>query len=236
MASSKSQFAVEEERISLAFEKRKQSGKPRLYSWHQQSVMFERYRIRSVAAALLTACGWYDLSAIEALDVGCGAGGWLRTLMEWGVPAEQLHGIDLLRDRVEAAQQLAPHMDLRHASGWNIPFADASQNLVSANTVFSSILDQSARSHLASEMLRVTKPGGYVMVYDFCIADPRNPDTRGVLPSEVRRLFASRKIRVRSLNLPPVFRRLALASPFLMAMVEGLLPLIRTHRMYLIAK
>ena len=48
---------------------------------------------------------------MNILDVGCGNGKWLRTLMEWGATANNLHGIDLLPDRVEKALQVSPNID-----------------------------------------------------------------------------------------------------------------------------
>ena len=224
----------EEMRIAVAYARRKLEGKSQLYTWHQQSVMFERYRLRAMAAAMLYRHGWRDLAELEALDVGCGAGGWLRTLMEWGISPQKLHGIDLLEDRVAYAQSLAPQLDLRRSSGWEIPFPDASMDLVSAHTVFSSILDLAARWLLAQEMARVAKPGGAVMVYDFRIADPRNPDTVGISPAEIRQLFPDCTLQLRSLTIPPpISRRI---SPALTSLLESLLPFIRTHRLYLLRK
>ena len=227
----------ETDRIVDTYAKRKRDGKGQLYAWYQQSSQWERYRLRSVAAAMFVTLGWQDLSTLEVCDVGCGAGGWLRTLMEWGVPGPQLHGIDLLEDRIAYARGLAPQMDLHKASGWSIPFKDARMDLVSAHTVFSSILDRDARELLSREMARVTKPGGMVMLYDFRVADPRNRDTIGIAPAEVRRLFPNFSLHMRSLTLtPPLCRRLVKLSPFLAATTEWLCPYLRTHRLYMLVK
>ena len=94
--------------------------------------------------------GITDLSHIEVLDIGCGSGGWLRTLLEWGARPEHLHRIDLLEDRIEKARALGMGIDFQVASGYEIPFADGSMDLVSAHTVFSSILDGSARKALVA--------------------------------------------------------------------------------------
>lgn len=227
----------EARRITKTYAQRKTTGKGQLYAWYQQSAQWEKYRLRSVAAAMFASLGWRDFSALEVCDIGCGAGGWLRTLMEWGVPGQHLHGIDLLEDRVAYARSLAPQMDIQQASGWAIPFPDARMDLVSAHTVFSSITDGSARALLAREMARVTKPGGVIMLYDFRIADPRNRDTVGISAAEVKRLFPDFSMRVRSLTLsPPISRRLVTISPFMVALGEWLFPFLRTHRLFLLTK
>lgn len=230
-------ISQEQQRIQHVYAKRKQSGSDYWYRWHQQASQWERYRLRSVASAMLSRLGWQDLSAMDVLDVGCGAGGWLRTLMEWGIPAHQLHGIDLLEERIAYTKSLTPGMDLRMASGWDIPYDDCSMDLVSAQTVFSSILDADARALLAGEMVRVTKPNGVILLYDFHIADPRNRDTVGISPREIRRIFPKLPLRLRTLTLaPPLARRLTRISPFVAAFAEALLPLLRTHRLYLLRK
>ena len=38
-------------------------------------------------------------------------------------------------------------------------------------------------------MLRVLRPGGYVMWYDFFVKNPANPDVRGVGRAEIEYLF-----------------------------------------------
>ena len=193
----------EESRLRTVYARRDRAGKPALYACHRQEVLFTQYRFRAVAASLLKGSGFTDLSHIEVLDVGCGTGGWLRTLLEWGARPEHLHGIDLLEDRIEKAKTLGMGIDFQVASGYGIPFPDGSMDLVSAHTVFSSILDASARKALADEMVRVLKLRGKIIIYDYRISDPRNPDTVGIRKREIQRLFPGFAIQVRSLTLAP---------------------------------
>lgn len=228
-----SSFEQEEARIRLAYARRETSGKDALYAWHRQEVLFTQYRLRAVAAAMLADIGLTDLSNMDVLDVGSGTGGWLRTLLEWGARPERLHGIDLLEERIDRARYLSPIIDFRVGSGWRLPFADGSMDLVSAHTVFSSILDPAARQALAAEMRRVLRPGGVIFIYDFRVRDPRNPDTVGIGAREVRRLFPDMTMQTRSLTLaPPLLRRLAPVSPLLAAVLESFCPFLRTHAIH----
>lgn len=229
---------AEEARIQTVYDRRKAVGKNSLYSWHRKEVLLNRYRFRAVVSDLLARKGLTDFSTTKILDVGCGTGAFLRTLMEWNARPENLHGIDLLQDRIDHAKALStPLIDFRIASGYSIPFPDFSLDLVSAHTVFSSILDSAARMALAKEMIRILKLEGKVLIYDFRISDPRNPDTTGIRKSEIRRIFPGMKIKMRSLTLaPPLARRIAPLSSLLAHAIEVFCPFLRTHMVYLISR
>jgi SAM-dependent methyltransferase len=225
----------EEARIRSVYAHRDQSGKGTLYAWSNPDVLLNIYRFHAVAAARLHRAGLDDLSDLRILDVGCGSGGWLRQLLAWGASAQNLHGIDLLPDRIDRARQLAPEIDHRVGSGWQLPFDNAAMDLVTAHTVFSSILNADARQSLAAEMVRVLAPQGCILIFDFRISHPRNRDAIGIRKSEIRRLFPSFQLYSRSLELaPPLARRIAPVSPVVALALEALCPLLRTHSMHLL--
>jgi SAM-dependent methyltransferase len=227
----------QEARIIDTYARRNALGKSTRYSWFLQDVLFSQFRFRSVAASMMIESGISDLSDVEVLDVGCGMGGWLRTLLEWGVNSNLLHGIDLLEDRIAQAQTLNPGIDYQIASGWLIPFSDASMDMVFANTVFSSITDPPARKILAKEMTRILRPTGHIMVFDFRISHPLNKDTVGIRRSEIKRIFPEFDLKIRSLILlPPLARKLAKISPLLVGLIELTLPFLRSHAIYFLNK
>jgi hypothetical protein len=47
-------------------------------------------------------------------------------------------------------------------------------------TVFTSILDKDMKRNIAAEMLRVLKPKGVIIWYDYFVNNPKNSDVRGV--------------------------------------------------------
>jgi len=230
-------YREEESRIRAAYAHRDETGKQALYSWWQADVLLSHYRSEAVAAACLRRAGWKELSQLRALDVGCGSGAWLRQLSAWGGRAENLHGIDLLADRIAAARQLAPDIDFREANGWQLPYPDASMDLVSGRMVFSSILNENARARVAAEMTRVLKPQGSILIFDFRISHPLNPDTIGIRRKEIRRLFPGFRQYVRSLILaPPIARRIAPAAPWLVLVIDALCPALRSHNVFLLQR
>jgi ubiquinone/menaquinone biosynthesis C-methylase UbiE len=70
------------------------------------------------------------------------------------------------------------------------------------STVLSSIRDEDFRGRVAGEALRVLRPRGAVVVYDFA-THPLNRDVRGVPQRALRRLFAGCRVETRP-TLGPV--------------------------------
>jgi len=100
-------------------------------------------------------------------------------------------------------------MDFSLADAAELPYPSESFDLILAFTLLSSIVEAGARRAAASEILRVLRPGGTLMIYDFWV-NPRNPDVRPLGRSEVRRLFAGCAFDWRRVTLaPPLLRLLA---------------------------
>lgn len=220
-------------KIREIYRKRDASGKKQLYTWWLPDVLVHDCRFRAAAAEMLVQQGFADLSGAEVLDVGCGVGKWLRTLLEWGADPARLHGIDLIEDRIDEAKRRSPNIDFRVGSGWHLPFGDQVMDLVCAHTVFSSIDCPVERARLAKEMMRVVKTEGAIFVYDFRVSHPRNPDTTGIRLTEIRRLFPSLRVYRRTLVLvPPLQRVVARVSPLAAYALDVLVPFARSHVIY----
>lgn len=207
-----------------------------LYHWAQPNILLGEYRVRAASATCLAHAGWKDLSGLRALDVGCGVGGWLRTLLAWGARAENLHAVDVLPDRIETARRLAPQIDFQVGAGWKLPFAEASMDLVSAHSVFSSVLDEEIRTRMAGEIMRVLAPGGCVLIFD-CRINPLNRDAIGIRRRELRRLFPGFRQRTRSMMLPPpMARRMVRISPWVVMALEALCPPLRAFNIAMLRR
>jgi len=169
-----------------------------------------------------------DIADLDCLDVGCGTGGELARLVAYGADPRRLHGIDLRDDALDAARTRLPLCDLVTGDASELPFATGSMDLVIQFTALSSILDEEMRHRVAAEMIRACRRSGLIVSYDFMM-NPTNPDTRGLRPDEIRRLFPRCQIRSFRVTLaPPIARRVAPRSRRLAAML-GALPPLRTH-------
>jgi hypothetical protein len=82
-------------------------------------------------------------------------------------------------------------------------------DIVLQATVFTSILDVEMKRAIAREILRVLKPTGVFVWYDFLFDNPRNPHVGGIGAREIRRLFPGCAVGLKRITLaPPIARRL----------------------------
>lgn len=197
----------ETERIARAYRELKEHSE----RWNQrntgnQAILAER---RKLTTRLLERQGWLPLGDRDVLEVGSGRGGELAWLRELGASSRHLAGIDLLPDRVAAASRAYPDFDFRAGNAEQLPYADASFDLALAMTVFSSIFDRSMAANVAREIVRVLRPGGALLWYDFRYNSPANRDVHGISAARVRELFPSLQGELVGLTLlPPLARRL----------------------------
>jgi ubiquinone/menaquinone biosynthesis C-methylase UbiE len=190
---------------------------------------------RSLLCALIRH-GLIPLESKRILDVGCGQGQWLGNFETLHAVRENLCGIELDEGRAAAAQKRFPGADIRSGDASHLPWADESFDIVSQSTVFTSILDPTMRSAVATEMLRVLKPRGIILWYDFLFNNPRNPNVRGVGNRDIRQLFPGCSVRLRRITLaPPLARRIVPVSWPLARAIEQL-RLLNTHYLGVISR
>ncbi len=129
-----------------------------------------------------------------------------------------------------------PDAELICGSAHCLAWPDAHFDIVSQFVVFTSILDSNLKRQMASEMLRVLKPSGVILWFDFRVNNPRNPQVRGIGRSEIASLFPVCDIRLDSLILaPPLANILVPRSPKLASVLEKV-PFLRTHYLGLIRR
>jgi ubiquinone/menaquinone biosynthesis C-methylase UbiE len=166
----------------------------------------------------------------EVLDVGCGTGYWLEALAAAGIAPERLTGIDVLRERVDAAAERVPGASVRQADARSLPFADDRFTVVLLFTVLSSLASDADMQRALMEARRVLAPGGVMLCYEPRLPSPLNRgvrrvrnahfDAAGVQPRTTRRLTV----------LPPLSRRLGAATPSLYPRLASV-RLLRTHQL-----
>jgi SAM-dependent methyltransferase len=171
---------------------------------------------------------------MDILEVGCGKGGVLLECLSLGATPERLHGADLLFHRVAAGRESIPNIPLFCANGEELPYISHCFDLILQFTVFSSILDQSLKTGMAKEMLRLLRrPDGIILWYDFWL-NPTNKQTRGIRPKEIRALFPGCRFTFRKVTLaPPIARRVVPTSWILAAILEKIM-IFNSHYLVLI--
>ena len=182
---------------------------------------------------LLRRNGCLPLDERSVLDVGSGSGRLLVRMSFLGARSENLAGIDLLEHEVERARALAPHIDFRVGDATQLAFDDASFDLVTTFTTFSSMRVDETRKRAAAEICRVLRPGGAVLWYDFWV-NPRNPEVQALGMKDIEGLFPGAQIDAKRVTLaPPIARRVAGVSWLACALLDAF-PFLRTHWLALI--
>jgi ubiquinone/menaquinone biosynthesis C-methylase UbiE len=199
-----------------------------LYSPFNAGALFTQQQRQRDVLRILRRYGFYPLDGKHLLEVGCGNGGVLLEYLSFGASPTRLYGVDLLRDRLQEAHGRLPHLPLACADGQSLPYPAQCFDLLLQYTAFSSILDDGVKANLGREMLRVLKPNGLILWYDFWL-NPTNPQTRGIRPAEIRKLFPGCRYEFHRITLaPPVARRIAPRAWGLALFLESL-KVLNTH-------
>ena len=227
----------EEERIRKVYEKRYKPEKVKgIYSFFNSASLFISHQREKRLINLLKKYGFVQLGNKKILDVGCGYGGVLRKFINYGAMPENLYGIDLLPDRIEMAKKLSPHINFYLGSATELPFEDNFFDIVMQFTVFTSILDYSVKQKVAQEMLRVLKPYGIIIWYDYWISKPTNPDVKGVGKREIKKLFPNCTFDFNQITLAPPIARLLVPISWILCELLEKLKIFNTHYLVVIKK
>lgn len=183
------------------------------------------FQVLAMQAAIVSALrsARVDRRSSQVLDVGCGDGNSLAIYLQLGFLPENLHGMDILPERIEQARRAYPAMDLFAADASDIPCPNDSFDLVTASTMFVQ-LDAPHDARIASEMLRVTKPGGLLVIADWRYG--RKPSYIAVTQRRLRNLFPNTALvcRTRGMLVPPIGRFLSSRAPTLYFMARAVFP------------
>ena len=217
--------ATEPDRIRRIYAEREEPGEGPLDVFR----LMVRHGLQQQLLLFFRAAGVTSLDTLRILDVGCGSGGNLRRLSDFGALPENCFGIDLLSQSLRGARRLSPNICFAEANAAQLPFANEVFDLVFQFTVLTSVLDSDLRACIVREIWRVLRPGGYFILYDFAYSNPANPNVRGIGRKELTQLLQGFRVRFHRLTLaPPLGRRAARISPFLYRVLAAI-PLLRTH-------
>lgn len=168
----------------------------------------------------------FDPTGMNVLDLGAGELFWGDRFAALGVPERNYVGVDLLLWRLQRGRASGRTYPAVAASAADLPFPDASFDLVSQFTMMTSVLDPAVKARIAAETIRVLRTHGYILWYDFRYINPVNPDARRIGRTEIARLFPGLPIRFETVTLlPPLARKLPL--PLLKFFHR--LPILRSH-------
>ena len=188
-----------------------------------QTFAFDRANIRALQHLDL------DRSTARILDVGCGSGAGLIQFLRLGFQQKLMSGVDISEDRIAEAKTVMPLADLRCESADAMSYADGAFHLVFESTMFVLLPSEDTARGIAREMIRVTRPGGYLMLIDWRYGKPGSDVYKAMSSRRIAELFdvggATRVVcRERGALVPPVGRFLSRRLPSLYFAVQAVMP------------
>jgi SAM-dependent methyltransferase len=138
-----------------------------------------------------------DFQNARVLDVGCANGYGLRPFLNAGFRVEQLTGVDLpeRQARLDDGMRMIPGLNLVACDGTDMTpvFSDSSFDLVCEQFCFCHIPEMPVKQAIAREMLRVTKPEGFLIIHDWRMTFPPK-NIYGPSFSTIRELFPNTEL------------------------------------------
>jgi SAM-dependent methyltransferase len=195
---------------------------------HNPEVLFQNL---AQEAALVRALQSIRPNAEEArvLDVGCGDGTTLLAFLRLGFDADNLYGIDFQEERIARAKEKYSSIHFAHGDATELEYASETFELVHEATMFIHSVDEELSKKIAGEMVRVTKPGGHILLCDWRYTKPGSAAHRALTQKRIAELFevggkTSRCGVFAGPLLPPIGRFLSHRLPSAYFLVSGLLP------------
>ena len=222
------------DKIKKNYKKRTDSD---IYSLLNQGMRISRFEILElIGSALKSNFQITDLENIKFIDVGCGDGKFLREMINFGVKPENMIGIELIKQRsIEARSTLPESIKIYNNDFLETELQNNSFDIALQSLVFSSILDHDIQSKIAKKMIRVLKPGGIIIWWDFTYDNPKNKDVLGVPLKNVKLLFPEADFEYKKVTLAPPITRMFNNSRFMLKMLNKL-PFLKTHILCIITK
>jgi ubiquinone/menaquinone biosynthesis C-methylase UbiE len=178
---------------------------------------------------------------LTVLDVGCGSGASWYQLFRLGVAPANASGIDLQGDRVGKLKDLYPQARTIQGDACAIPFGDGTFDLVYESTIFATLSDDDVRKGVASEMVRVCRDNGYLLLIDWRVGKFWDKRSHALNKKELKRLFGVGEscafIAVADGALiPPVGRMISRYASQLYFLIARIFPMLVGQVAYLLQK
>ena len=205
------------------------TGKDRNDLLTNPEVLFQHLAFEDAVISALRKATGVSRESSRILDVGCGDGGSLARFLHLGFSPTNLYGIDVLGNRIDEASRRYPNLHFVCDDASSMPFDDGMFDLVLESTMFIQLTDEDLSQRIAEEMVRVAKPGGYLLLIDWRYGKPRNPDYLAVSVSRIGKMFSVGSssdliCQTRGAMVPPVGRAVSKYLPSIYFLLRAMFP------------
>jgi SAM-dependent methyltransferase len=182
-----------------------------------------------------------DPARAKVLDIGCGDGASLFPLLRLGFDPSNLHGVDIRAEQIALAQARYPGLHFQCMDASSLKFPDATFDIVQESMIFLQMTDQELDKQVAQQMIRVTKPNGYLLLSDWRYGKPGTSEFEPMNQVRIARLFkvgsqtSIRKVLPGAL-VPPVGRFLSKNLPSMYFAASSLIPFLVGQKVTVLQK
>ncbi len=194
-------------------------------------------------AALIRACSHIpgQFGGTRLLDVGCGSGARFFELFRLGFKPENVMGLEVQQERIEAGREILPQVRIIHGDATAMTFEDDSFDVIFESGMFATLPSDEIRRSIAHEMVRVCRSGGYLLLSDWRTPKYGDRAYKALTVEDLHRLFDTAKrtslIAIeRGALVPPIGRLLSTHMSSLYFPVAAMLPFLVGQVVYVLRK
>ena len=140
---------------------------------------------------------------MKLLDVGCGYGYAMRTWGRYCLPGGKLVGLDREKSLLAGAKRfcrregLARACEFKAGDVYALPFPDGEFDFTLAHVVFCHLKEP---EKALDEMIRVTKPGGGIAIFDNAASSVRGNSWNSWYSPNIRQLLRDQELEIRQIR------------------------------------
>ena len=148
------------------------------------------------------------------IDIGCGSASQLINLVSLGFNQDNLFGIDINKVDINFAKKNYPLLNLSLQDATNLDFKNNYFDLTYESTMFVQITNNRISQKIANEMIRITKKGGHLILFDWRYGNFNNANFLACNKRRIKELFkvdkSTKLISIeKGMLIPPIGRFLS---------------------------
>ena len=175
------------------------------------------------------------------IDIDCGSASQLISLVSLGFNQKNLFGIDINEVDINFAKKNYPLLNLSFQDATNLDFQNNYFDLTYESTMFVQITNNKISQKIANEMVRITKKGGYIILFDWRYGKFNNINFLGCSKRRIEELFkvdkSTKLISIeKGMLIPPIGRFLSKNMSSMYFIFSRLFPLCVGQVAYILQK